>query len=126
MNLHGVRVLVVDDRPDSLEVFGEIFDVLGAETRTACSAEAALQELKTFSAHVIVSDLEMPKKDGYRFLRDLRAAGLTVPVIASTGYVTAHHRERAAAAGFAAFLPKPSSVEVISRTVLSVISPEGE
>ena len=67
MDLLGVRILVVDDRPDSQEVFGEIFDALGAETRSACSAVAALQELETFSAHVVLSDLEMPELETFLF-----------------------------------------------------------
>jgi CheY-like chemotaxis protein len=122
MELLGVRVLVVDDRADSRELLAEVFDIFGAETRTASSADAALQELRSFTPDVVVSDLEMPGKDGYRLLADLRAEGLTVPVIAATGNPAAHQL-RAAAAGFAAFLSKPSPIDVIAAAVRSVLEP---
>ena len=121
MELLGVRILVVDDRLDYLELFAEIFDTLGAQTRTAPSADAALHELKSFHPHVVVSDLEMPGKDGYRLLKELRAEGMTMPVIAATGNASEHHRRLAAAAGFAAFLAKPASFEAIVQTVNGVL-----
>src|SRR5687767_3686887 len=114
MELHGVRILVVDDRPDSRELLAEVFEIFGAETRSVPSADEALAEIRSFAPDVVVSDLEMPGKDGYRFLAELRAEGVTVPVIAATGN-PAGHRHRAEAAGFAAFLAKPSPIEVMAR-----------
>ena len=122
MDLRGIRILVVDDRLDSLELLEEVLTHFGAETRTARSGDGALRELKSFAPDVVVSDLEMPGKDGYHLLRELRTAGVTVPVIAATGN-PAGHRKRAKAAGFAAFLPKPSSIDVIAAVVRSVLEP---
>lgn len=122
MELRGVRVLVVDDQPESRELLAEIFDIFGAETRTAASADAALKEVKSFAPNIVVSDLEMPGKDGYRLLAELRAEGVSVPVIAATGNPTGH-RLRATAAGFAAFLAKPSPMDVIVEAVRSVLEP---
>jgi CheY-like chemotaxis protein len=122
MELRGVRILVVDDLADSRELLTEVFELFGAETRSVPSADAAIQELKSFSPDVVVSDLEMPGKDGYRLLADLRAAGVSVPVIAATGNPSGH-RLRAAAAGFAAFLAKPSSIDAIAGAVRGVLEP---
>jgi CheY-like chemotaxis protein len=121
MDLLGVRILVVDDRLDSLELLAEVFTHFGAQTRTALSAEGALRELKNFTPDLVVSDLEMPGKDGYHLLAELRTAGLTVPVIAATG--NPFHRARAAAAGFAAFLSKPASIDAIAAVVRTVLEP---
>ena len=121
MELRDLRILVLDDRPDTLEIFSELLTLLGAQTCIASTAHVALQMLGSFLPHVVISDLEMPGKDGYEFLADLRAAGETVPVIASTGYTTAYHEARASAAGFAAFLPKPASLDSIAQTVLRVL-----
>ena len=122
MELQGIRVLVVDDQSESRELLAEVFDIFGAETRTAPSVDAALQALKTFAPDVVVSDLEMPGKDGYRLLTEIRAEGVTVPAIAATGN-PAGHRRRAEAAGFAAFLSKPSPIHVIAGAVRSVLEP---
>jgi CheY-like chemotaxis protein len=122
MDLPGVRILVVDDRPDSLALLAEVLALFGAETRTALSADAALHELNSFTPDVVVSDLEMPGKDGYRLLAELRAQGVTAPVIAATGN-PADHRRRAAAAGFAAFISKPSPIDVVADVVRSVLEP---
>lgn len=121
MELRAIRVLVVDDTPDSLDMLVELLAVLGAEVRGAASAEAALQECASFAPQVIVSDLEMPGASGYDLLKALRARGVGVPVIAITGYVTGRHAQRAAAAGFAAFLPKPFSLPTLRDAILRVV-----
>ena len=99
----------------------ELLGTLGAEARGVSSAEAALREAPTFAPHVIVTDLEMPSASGYDLLQHLRARGQTMPVIAITGYVTGQHARRAAAAGFAAFLPKPFSLDVLRDTIVRVL-----
>jgi CheY-like chemotaxis protein len=121
MELRTIRVLVVDDTPDSLDMFVEMLAVLGAEARGVRGAEAALQELASFAPQVILSDLEMPVKSGYALLQDLRARGVLLPVIAITGYATAHHNQRAQAAGFAAFLAKPCGLALLRDTILRVL-----
>ena len=122
MELRGVRVLVVDDRADSRELLAEIFEISGADARAVHSADAALQAIESFEPDVVVSDLEMPDKDGYRLLADLRAQGRSMPVIAATGNPEGHRR-RAADAGFAAFLAKPSPIDVIVAAVRNVLEP---
>jgi CheY-like chemotaxis protein len=63
--------------------------------------------LLTFKPDVIVSDIGMPQKDGYEFIRDVRKQGLTTPAVALSAYVRAEDRIRSAQNGYQTHLAKP-------------------
>ncbi len=110
-DLSGLRVLVVDDEPDTCEVVMRLLGHCGADTRCASSAAAALEALETWNADMLVSDIGMPGEDGYMLLRTLRARGPerggAIPAIALTAYARIEDRLRALSAGFQMHVPKP-------------------
>src|SRR5205814_1395493 len=73
VRLDGIRVLVVDDRKDGLEMLRHLFEDHGGETRTAMSASEALDTLSRWRPDVLVSDVEMPGEDGLSLVRKVRA-----------------------------------------------------
>ena len=109
--LAGARVLVVDDEKDTLEILEMLIRSHGAQTQSASSAADGLACLGTFRPDALVSDLAMPGQDGHAFMRQVRALpaneGGRVPAVALSAHVYSEDRERALAAGFDAFLPKP-------------------
>lgn len=109
--LSGTRILVVEDNDDNAEMFATVLQLEGAATRIAGTADQALQEIRAFRPHVVISDLGLPGKDGYAFVRELRAMspddGGLVPAIALSGYSDAKHVQRAILAGFQLHVPKP-------------------
>ena len=108
--LDGLRVLVVDDDPDSNEVVRTLLAACGAEVRTASSAREALAVVEQWLPDVVVSDLAMPDEDGYALLARMRSYGpplRSVPAIALTAYSAPSDRERALSAGFQAHVAKP-------------------
>jgi PAS domain S-box-containing protein len=110
MRLDDLRVLVVDDDPDSSEAVAMLLATQGAEVRVAGSAAAALDELGLWMPDVMVSDIGMPGEDGYSLLAKVRA--LPPPVgdlqaIALTAYATTDDRVRSFSAGFQAHMAKP-------------------
>jgi diguanylate cyclase len=119
--LAGVRVLVVDDDEDSIEVFAAALAACGADVATANSAPEAVRLHAARPADVVLSDIAMPGRDGYwlvseiRRLADARVSG--VPVVAATAYGREHSRSSALAAGFTDHLQKPVDPEVLCRTV---------
>jgi len=110
-NLAGIRVLVVDDNIDSLDVFATVLRQFGAAVGTARSARDALTTIATVHADVIVSDLAMPHEDGLWLLGQLRqlphAQRGSVPAIAVTADRHHYDEKQARDAGFDAFLTKP-------------------
>jgi PAS domain S-box-containing protein len=109
--LDGVRVLVVDDEPDARELVAMVLRDAGAETREADSASSALDAMDREVSDVLVSDIGMPRQDGYRLLRDLRSRapgrGGSVPAIALTAFTRGEDVDRAMAVGFHLHLAKP-------------------
>jgi CheY-like chemotaxis protein len=108
--LAGLRVLAVDDDPDSLELMAELFSMRGAEVRTVTSAAAALTVLEAFEPDVLVSDISMPGRDGYDLIRDVRNLGRSaedLPAVAVTALASPEDRRRALAAGYQVHMPKP-------------------
>jgi signal transduction histidine kinase/CheY-like chemotaxis protein len=110
-SLEGVRVLAVDDEPDTCELLRTLLARSGAEVRVAASAAEALATLEGWTPDILVSDIGMPGEDGYSLLRQVRAreqrTGTRLPAIALTAYARAEDRVRSLTAGFQMHLPKP-------------------
>ncbi len=124
-SLAGVRLLVVEDEPDTLDLLKIVLSRYGAEVTTAGSAAEALDALGRAKPDVIVSDIGMPEVDGYELLRRVRALGAEeggeVPAIALTAYAREEDRARALDAGFQEHVPKPIEPSVLAGVIASLI-----
>jgi PAS domain S-box-containing protein len=109
--LRNVTVLAVDDDPDSLQLLDEILSTAGASVMCASSTGAGLRLIDLQPPDVIVSDLGMPGRDGFEFIRAVRERSETrgglVPAAALTAYVRAEDQRHALEAGFQVHLSKP-------------------
>jgi PAS domain S-box-containing protein len=108
--LTGVRVLAIDDDPDSLTLVGEILEAAGADVTPAASAAQALERLEAAPADVIVSDIGMPRTDGFALIAAIRRAESpirAIPAIALTAYARSQDRTRALESGFEMHVSKP-------------------
>lgn len=110
-SISHLTVLVVDDEPDSIEVVTEVLEFYGAIVHYAYDGEQALAVLSRVKPNLILSDLSMPKIDGWGLLSAIRTdpALAEVPVIALTAHAMTGDRERGLAAGFTSYLTKPLS-----------------
>ena len=119
--LSGCRLLVVDDRPDELELFKTVLEAEGAEVITANGVAAALELLQENPADILVSDIAMPEQDGYELIRQVRELpperGGFIPAVAVTAYARIEDRERAIASGFQAYVSKPVQAEKLVEAV---------
>jgi len=110
-HLEAVRVLVVDDDPDTLEALRQLLEQAGARVQVAASADEALAAVRRAPPDVLLSDIGMPGDDGLALIRRVRglapAAGGAVPAAALTAYTQAEDRSRAMGAGYQVFLAKP-------------------
>jgi signal transduction histidine kinase/ActR/RegA family two-component response regulator len=122
--LDGLRVLVVDDDPESLALATTVFAKAGADVRTCLSAPAALDELARWRPDVLVSDIEMPGEDGYSLIRKVRAraddAVGRIPAVALTAYGRPQDRVHSLEAGYNMHVPKPVDPGELTTIVASV------
>jgi DNA-binding NtrC family response regulator len=80
------RVLVVDDDADQRNTLARLIAALGYVTETAADGQEALEKLDSFAAHVLVTDLMMPRLDGHELLARLRRRGGGPPAIVLTAF----------------------------------------
>ena len=122
--LDGVKVLVVDNDADTLQVVRAMLDGSKAVVQTAASVSEAMEVLVWYNPHVLVSDLAMPEEDGYSLIRKVRALGANkgyqVPAIALTSCVRVEDRAHALAAGFNLFVPKPLQPDELITAIVNL------
>ncbi len=127
--LQNVRVLLVDDDADGLDLTTVMLTNSGAQVKTAVSVAAALDVLESWPADVLVSDIEMPGEDGYELLRRIRAkerGGRTrLPALALTAYGRPEDRRRTLAAGFNLHLAKPIDPSELVLAVANLVGRTG-
>jgi len=122
--LHDLRILVVDDEADARDLIEMALSQYGAIVTTADSAAAALAEIDRGVPDVLLSDVGMPREDGYDLIRRLRSRPLErgggIPAIAVTAYASAKDRESALASGYEAHVAKPFEPEALAQTVAAL------
>jgi len=102
------KILVVEDNPVNLMVAVSILKNMGyAEPATADNGQAALKQMEHNVFDVVLMDCQMPELDGYQATREMRARGLTTPVIAMTANALAEDQARCIAAGMNDYISKP-------------------
>jgi signal transduction histidine kinase/ActR/RegA family two-component response regulator len=123
-DLDGVRVLVVDDDLDSLDLMAAVLGQRGAIVTSCATASAALEEFERACPDVLLSDIEMPGEDGYSLIRRIRARsparGGKVPAAAITAYGRMEDRVRALSAGFTMHVAKPVEPSELTAVVASL------
>ncbi len=112
-DLHGQRVLLVDDNKETLERSRQILSTARALVATAISADSALAALRTFHADVLIVDLNMAGRSGYELIRAVRAklSAQELPAIALTEFARPEDAVRAHDAGFQMHLTTPPDAD---------------
>ncbi|MBX3232348.1 MAG: response regulator [Labilithrix sp.] len=121
--LRGLRILVVDDEPETLELVAHALRAAGAEVDEASGAESALDVLARSDPHVVVSDLQMPGLDGFDLMRRLGERARPVTAVALSASSSLDDARRALEAGFAVHVAKPIAVVDLVATIRAAAPP---
>ncbi|HEY6119839.1 MAG TPA: response regulator, partial [Pyrinomonadaceae bacterium] len=109
--LVGLRVLLVDDDQDTLDLLTAALTQCEAQVTAVSSATEAIDALKLQQPDVLISDIAMPGRDGYELIREIRSSKLeaerSVPAVAITAYAKDEDRRKALAAGYQQYVAKP-------------------
>jgi CheY-like chemotaxis protein/anti-sigma regulatory factor (Ser/Thr protein kinase) len=124
-DLHGLRVLVVEDEADTRDILGMLLRESGAEVVAVGDAAAALRVMRSRPPDVVISDIGMPEVDGYDLIRRIRSldpdTGGRTPAIALTAFAHGTDHREALRAGYDRHLAKPVDAVTLTRTVRDVL-----
>ena len=118
--LEGMNVLVVDDSKDNQILASRYLKSAGAQVKTADNGEDGVKRAMEGDYSVVLMDIQMPGKDGFEALQELRQQGYTKPIVALTAYALEHDRQRVFEHGFDGHLSKPIDKERLVAAVRSL------
>ncbi len=115
----AVRVLLVDDHQDMLDMMELMMSRRAYSVAKALSGPEALEVASDFAPNVIVSDIGMPGMNGYELMSALRKMNSLHPFksIALSGYDADEEQERAQVAGYDVQLTKPVDFDSLFQTI---------
>jgi two-component system, chemotaxis family, CheB/CheR fusion protein len=110
-DLSGLKIMIVEDDPSTLEALAETIKSFGAETISFSTVASGLKAFGEVKPQLLVSDIAMPGDDGYSLIRQIRSLeagqGGKVPALALTAYASDADVSKTLAAGFDSHMSKP-------------------
>ncbi len=118
----GQRVLIIDDSDTNRLLLFEVLTRANLKVKAVENGITGLEAIKTFLPDLIISDIKMPKMDGFELLKVLKADPQTdqIPIIALTAWVSKKEKEKILTSGFDMFLSKPLILEDLFRLLTSL------
>jgi PAS domain S-box-containing protein len=124
------RVLLIEDAPDTLEMLRVVLERQGYSATTCEDAEAALSIAEAERFDIIISDIGLPRIDGYELIQRLRRLPHLrgVPALALTGYASTNDAQAALDAGFDAHIAKPVDPSALAEQMKHLLrqKPQGD
>ena len=119
----GARVLVVDNRPDMLELMGDYLSILGLNPVTAGSGLEALARVQE-GVDLALIDIRMPEMDGIALLRAIRQQARTLPVLLMTGHPLPEDYAEAERLWISGLLKKPFGLSDLRSAIAAILPPK--
>lgn len=111
----GVRILVAEDNPINQKVMAAFLERYNVKVTIVNNGLAALEQAKKHHFDLIAMDVQMPEMTGVEAARNMRDAGVSVPIIAITGNAAVEDRNLGIASGMNDYLLKPIRQSDIER-----------
>jgi chemosensory pili system protein ChpA (sensor histidine kinase/response regulator) len=121
-------VVLADDSISVRKFVGRMLEKAGYRVKLACDGLEALEIATTNNCDLVITDLEMPRTNGYELILHLRQTPSTskLPVMVVTSRAGAKHRDRAIKEGASAFMVKPVQEESFIAQVVELIGTSGQ
>ncbi|WP_197064952.1 hybrid sensor histidine kinase/response regulator [Leptolyngbya sp. KIOST-1] len=123
-SLGGIRLLVVDDHPATLDLLATLLKQQGATVLTAASALEAMEKLESFRPDLLISDIGMPIADGHTLIQAIRALpadqGGQVPALAFTSYCQDSDYQQTRTSGYQRHIAKPLEIDQLIEAIVDM------
>src|ERR1022692_321371 len=116
-----VKLLVVDDTPQNLELIAEALAQKGLQILTASDPEAGFELFLRTRPQIVLVDLVMPKLNGMELLERIAAADPGTDVILMTGHYSAESAVEAIQKGACDYLTKPLDLEKLRHRIRALL-----
>ncbi|MEC9282946.1 MAG: response regulator [Bdellovibrionota bacterium] len=116
------KVLIVDDSQVVLSFHKAMLEQNGYETECAINGFEALERFSTEKFDLIITDVNMPKMDGYQFTEEVRKQDAEIPIIMVTTESQPHDREKGLDAGVDLFLVKPLKLDILKESLEDLVA----
>ncbi|WP_175916929.1 MULTISPECIES: hybrid sensor histidine kinase/response regulator [unclassified Burkholderia] len=113
----GLHVLVAEDNEVNQRLFDEQLTLLGCTAQIVADGVDALRVLSDETFDVVLTDLNMPRMDGYVLAQIMRARWPQTPIVAVTADATVDERRRCAELGVRTVISKPLSLDGLARVL---------
>lgn len=110
-----MKILIVDDDHDSVEMLSVLLGAEGHEVHAVHDGLHALPAVRRLAPDAVLLDIDLPGRDGFEVARKLRSLGSDrrMLLVATTGWSRNEDRETAAVCGFDHFLAKPLDLDLL-------------
>lgn len=117
-------LLLVDDSLSVRKFIGRMLESAGYQVQTASDGEEGLRKASAAPFRLIITDLEMPKMNGYELIQALRdrPETKTTPIIVMTTRAGDKHRQMAQSLGIASYITKPVEERALIREISQFVS----
>jgi two-component system OmpR family response regulator len=121
----SVRVLVVDDEPNIVDVISMALRYQGFEVETAATGERALAAVSVFRPHLMVLDVMLPDMEGFDVARRLSEQHAGVPIVFLTARDATEDKVRGLTTGGDDYVTKPFSLEELVARIRVILRRTG-
>jgi two-component system response regulator PilR (NtrC family) len=114
------QILIVDDSQDLTHVIADFLGMYGYQVHTARDGYDALECMLSKHIQVVVSDIHMPRMDGFTLMGEIKSKYPKVPIVLITGFSVSEAQKMAFDRGANAFVAKPFKLKELKSVIESV------
>ncbi len=118
------KIFIVEDTAEALENLKDLLKMEGFEIITAVNGEEAMFKFYLYVPDVIITDLRMPKMDGFSFIEKVKSIEnlKSIPIIVFSANATPENEAKVLHLGAAMFLKKPCPTEKLLESIQEVLT----
>ncbi|MCH9019015.1 MAG: response regulator [Proteobacteria bacterium] len=116
-------LLIVDDEPEIRAELAEYFEGKGYRVEQAADGLEALEKFEASAPDAVITDLKMPRCDGFELIQRLRAADASLPIVAVAGTYSHDELDRAGDLGAQVIMRKPIGLRELAGKLRALLEP---